>query len=178
MFRLRLFLIKTIWSSYPIYENLILIEVDGTFKVKFPLLSVMVPMVVPSTITLTPAIGSPDWSLTFPFTEIVCCDTWDKPVVCFLNEVGMLILSPACIFWAVAIPIRISIRLRDTSFSIYRCFMVKFYDKVTCFRYYEKMKFYSNVFKIYSWYSIIWLKFKIQLFQNHKFNIIDRDINI
>ena len=45
---------------------------------------------------------------------------------------------------------RMSIRLRDTSFSIYRCFMVKFYDKVTCFRHYEKMKFYSNVFKIYS----------------------------
>ena len=48
-------------------------EEDVTSRLKFPLTSVIIPLVVPFSITFAPIIGSPLRSVTFPEICFVCC---------------------------------------------------------------------------------------------------------
>ncbi|WP_301042659.1 hypothetical protein, partial [Parabacteroides goldsteinii] len=70
---------------------MILTDEDGRFREKCPFPSVIVPIVVPSTTTLTPGMGSLDSSFTTPFMVIVCCVAAGVPTVCSFDEVGMFI---------------------------------------------------------------------------------------
>jgi len=50
------------------------LAVAGTLNLNFPSTSVIVPMLVPATITVAPGIGTPWLSLTVPLT-CFCCST-------------------------------------------------------------------------------------------------------
>ena len=60
----------TCWGVMPMNENLSVASA-GTLSVNVPEVLVVVPMVVPSTMTDTPAMGWPALSFTVPLTG--CC---------------------------------------------------------------------------------------------------------
>src|SRR5690606_2738823 len=62
------------WDSNPMKENT-KVDPSGTDKLYLPSILVAVPVVVPSTDTVTPGKGSPFWSVTVP---VITCSIAEK----------------------------------------------------------------------------------------------------
>ena len=54
------------------YEMLNVLEVAAAEKLNFPSMSVIVPVVVPLTTTVTPGIGDPSSPITVPDSDFCC----------------------------------------------------------------------------------------------------------